>query len=88
MIKLGKVYSNLMVDVQSTNEKLVARAKRIVTIAADVDEESAEKVLTETDYDVKLSIFMIKSKLNKDEAKKILNEHKGYIQKALDNLYI
>jgi N-acetylmuramic acid 6-phosphate etherase len=87
MIKLGKVYGNLMVDVQSTNEKLVARAKRIVIIATDVDEETAAKTLHETDYDVKLSIFMIKSKINKDEAKKILNEHKGYIQKALDSLH-
>jgi N-acetylmuramic acid 6-phosphate etherase len=86
MVKLGKVYSNLMVDVKASNEKLVARAKRIVMLAADVDENTAAKYLNETNYDVKLSIFMIISKLNKDKAKEILNKNDGYIQKALDNL--
>lgn len=86
MVKLGKVYSNLMVDVKASNEKLVVRAKRIVMLAAGVDENTAAKYLNETNYDVKLSIFMIISKLNKDKAKEILNKNDGYIQKALDNL--
>jgi N-acetylmuramic acid 6-phosphate etherase len=88
MIKLGKVYGNLMVDVQSTNEKLIARAKRIVMIATGVDKETAESVLKKTSYDVKLSIFMLETGLNKEEGKKLLEESKGYIQKAIDRYNI
>jgi N-acetylmuramic acid 6-phosphate etherase len=84
MVKLGKVYSNLMVDVMATNEKLVARAKRIVMLATDTDESTAAKILTETGYNVKLSIFMIKTGLDMEKAKDILDNNKGYIQKAID----
>ncbi|MBW9146653.1 N-acetylmuramic acid 6-phosphate etherase [Clostridium sp. CM028] len=86
MIKLGKVYGNLMVDVKSTNEKLVERAKLIICEATGVAIEEASEVLNKTDFDVKLSIFMILSKLNKEEAKIILDENKGYIAKALNNI--
>ncbi|WP_291650988.1 N-acetylmuramic acid 6-phosphate etherase [Clostridium sp.] len=86
MIKLGKVYGNLMVDVRATNAKLVERAKKIVCEATGVQREEAEKILNETDFDVKLSIFMILSKLNKDEAKTILENNNGYIAEALKNV--
>ena len=86
MIKLGKVYGNLMVDVRATNEKLVERAKRIVCEATGITREESEKILEETNFDVKLSIFMILSKLNKDEAKKVLYENKGYIAEALKSI--
>lgn len=88
MIKLGKVYGNLMVDVRATNEKLVERAKKIVCEATGATREEAEKTLQETDFNVKLSIFMILSKLEKNEAKNILDESKGYIAKALEKLRI
>ena len=84
MIKLGKVYGNLMVDVQSTNEKLVERAKKIVSEATGLSIEESTKVLNETNFDVKLAIFMTLSKLDKEEAKSKLEESKGYIAKALD----
>ena len=83
MIKLGKVYGKLMIDVRATNEKLVERAKKIVCEATGVTREEAEKLLNKTDFDVKLSIFMILSKLDKEEAKRLLNESKGYIAEAL-----
>ena len=86
MIKLGKVYGNLMVDVRATNEKLVERAKKIVCEATGVEREEAENILKDTDFDVKLSIFMILSNLNKDEAKKVLDENKGYIAQALKSI--
>ncbi|MDU5106479.1 MULTISPECIES: N-acetylmuramic acid 6-phosphate etherase [unclassified Clostridium] len=86
MIKLGKVYGNLMVDVRASNEKLVERAKKIVCEATGVEREEAEKALEATDFDVKLSIFMILSNLNKDEAKRILDENKGYIAEALKSI--
>lgn len=83
MIRLGKVYSNLMVDVQPTNEKLVVRARRIVILATGVSEEEAIKYLEETDYDVKLSIVMIETKVSKDKAKDLLEKSEGYVAKAI-----
>lgn len=84
MIKYGKVYKNLMVDVQPTNNKLKSRCKSIVMQATGVSEEDAVKYLLQTDYNCKLSIFMILSSLNKKEAEEILNKNDGYIRKALD----
>ena len=83
MIKLGKVYGNLMVDVQSTNEKLVERAKKIVSEATGVDTETAAIYLKETNSNVKLAIFMILSKLSMLDAKAVLDKNDGYIAKAL-----
>lgn len=85
MIKLGKVYGNLMVDVKSTNEKLIERAKLIVCEATGIAIEEATEVLNKTDFDVKLSIFMILSKLNKEQARIILDRNRGYIANALKN---
>ena len=86
MIKLGKVYGNLMVDVRATNKKLVERAKKIVCEATGVDREVAEKVLKETNYDVKLSILMILTGLDINEAKEKLSQNKGYIAKAMETI--
>lgn len=86
MIKLGKVYENLMVDVKATNEKLVERSKKIVMEATGASREEAESRLSETNFDVKLSIFIILSGLNKNEAKEILENNNGYIAKALQEV--
>lgn len=86
MVKMGKVYSNLMVDVKTSNEKLVERAKRIIMIATNVKYDVAEKFLEEADNSVKLAIFMIKSGLDKDSAKSILDRHEGYISEALKSI--
>lgn len=86
MIKMGKVYGNLMVDVKATNEKLVERSKKIVCEATGVSFKEAETILNKTDFDVKLSIFMILSNLEKEEAKVILEMNNGYIAKALKNI--
>ncbi|MGL5917236.1 MAG: N-acetylmuramic acid 6-phosphate etherase [Culicoidibacterales bacterium] len=84
MIKMGKVYGNLMVDVQSTNAKLVERAKNIICEATGTTKIEAATVLAETDLDVKLAIFMILSGLPLERARIILMENEGYIAKALD----
>lgn len=86
MIKLGKVYGNLMVDVRATNEKLVERAKKIVCEATGVDRKVAEEFLGKTNYDVKLSIFAILSGLDLEIAKIKLDESHGYIAEALKNI--
>lgn len=84
MIKLGKVYGNLMVDVQASNEKLVQRGKNIVVEATGVSEEEASQYLTKADKSVKLAILLIKSGLNKEEGKALLEKNKGYLAKAID----
>ncbi|EQG16929.1 N-acetylmuramic acid 6-phosphate etherase [Clostridioides difficile DA00065] len=86
MVKMGKVYSNLMVDVKTSNEKLVERAKRIIMIATNIKYDIAEKFLEEADNSVKLAIFMIKSGLDKDSAKNILDRQEGYISEALKSI--
>ncbi|HBG5345597.1 TPA: N-acetylmuramic acid 6-phosphate etherase [Clostridioides difficile] len=86
MVKMGKVYSNLMVDVKTSNEKLVERAKRIIMIATNIEYNVAEKFLEEADNSVKLAIFMIKSGLDKDSAKNILDRQEGYISEALKSI--
>lgn len=86
MIKLGKVYSNLMVDVQATNEKLVERAKRIVRIATGASDIEVEKTLNETDYDVKLAIMMLLAQNDKDTARQLLKDNDGHIRQALGGL--
>ncbi|QLY80481.1 N-acetylmuramic acid 6-phosphate etherase [Clostridium intestinale] len=86
MIKIGKVFGNLMVDVKASNEKLIERAKRIVVEATGASKDEASRVLEKTNYNVKLSIFMIVSNLEMENAKIILNENYGYIAKAIESI--
>lgn len=86
MIKIGKVYNNLMVDVRASNEKLVERTKRIVIQATGVTRDEAEKVLEDTNYNVKLAILMIESGLSKDKAAELLDTNKGFISNALQSI--
>lgn len=83
MIKLGKVYSNLMVDLNANNSKLVDRAVRIVMYAAGVDEITAEKYLKEADFNSKLAIVMIKTNTKKEEAEKLLKKADGFVTNAI-----
>lgn len=85
MIKLGKVYGNLMVDVKASNEKLVARARKIVMEATDCTEDTAIAVLKETNGQVKPAILMILANLNYTQAMDKLNANQGFIAKALAN---
>lgn len=83
MIKIGKVYENMMVDLQLTNKKLVERARRIVMIAADVDYHAAENLLNASDGHVKTAIVMAKSGLPADEARQKLEEEDGFVRPAI-----
>lgn len=83
MIRLGKVYENLMVDVQVSNAKLADRARRIVSQAAEVGEETAEQALEECDGEVKTAIVHLKTKTDKEEARRRLKNGNGIIRKAL-----
>ncbi|EPN4985745.1 N-acetylmuramic acid 6-phosphate etherase [Vibrio alginolyticus] len=83
MIRLGKSYQNLMVDVKATNEKLVARAARIVMQATDCTNQEAKTALKETDYDAKLAILMILTGLDRESATEQLNAKQGYLRKVV-----
>ena len=86
MIKLGKVYHNLMVDVQPTNEKLIERAKNIIATSGECTIEEASKYLMESDYNVKVAICMVLTKENKEVCKEILNKENGNISKAIRSI--
>lgn len=83
MIKIGKVYGNLMVDVEATNEKLVERQKKIVMEATDCTREEAGSALKDTGGHCKTAILMILGGLGAKEAEVLLTEKKGFIREAL-----
>lgn len=83
MIKLGKVYGNLMVDVKATNEKLKIRAKNIIEVATGLEGDEAQKIYEESGFSVKNAIVMEKTGLGKDEALNLLNENEGRISNVL-----
>lgn len=85
MVKLGKAYQNLMVDVQASNEKLVDRSKRIIVEATGVSYDEAEKVFDEA-RSVKLAIVMILSGASKEQAARTLEEKEGFVREAIQAL--
>ena len=84
MIKLGKVYSNLMVDVKPSNEKLVRRCVTIVCAATECDEATATAALEQCEYRPKIAIVMVLMGVGAEEAKALLTRGGGRIAKALD----
>ena len=84
MIRMGKVYENLMIDLQLTNQKLVERAKRIVMIITGVSYEIAGQMLENSGSSVKVALVMIKAKLDAGEARKRLDESGGFVRKAIE----
>ena len=84
MIRLGKVYGNLMVDVRPTNTKLRRRAVRILQQAAGAGSEAARAALEETDYEVKPALVMLLSGVDADEARRRLAEAEGFVRHAVE----
>ena len=83
MVKIGKVYKNLMIDVKATNLKLEARARKIVMEATGCDYDIADKVLNEVDNNCKLATVMIITGCSKQEAIERLETSKGLVRPAL-----
>lgn len=83
MVRIGKVYQNLMVDVQQTNLKLRERAKNIVIEATGVDRETAQKTLEAADHSPKLAIVMLLAHCDAVEAKKRLEQAQGFVRQAI-----
>jgi N-acetylmuramic acid 6-phosphate etherase len=84
MIKLGKVYSNLMVDLNSSNYKLRERAKNIFMEITNANYEKAAEYLKETDYNIKASIVMYQKGVTLEKAMKLLKEKEGVLVKIID----
>lgn len=83
MIRSGKVYGNLMVDVEATNQKLVQRQVNIVMQATECDEEEAKAALNSCGGHCKTAIVMVLGQLSAQEAKALLAESEGFIRQAL-----
>jgi len=84
MIRTGKSYKNLMVDVKASNEKLVARAVRIVMQATECGEKAAFSVLQQSRYEVKAAILMQLTGVSYADAKQHLDDASGFLRKAID----
>lgn len=83
MVKTGKVYQNLMIDLNASNFKLRERAKKMVCTITEMDEDKAESVLRETGYKVKLAIVMILAQVDKEKAQDLIIAADGFVGKAV-----
>jgi len=84
MIRLGKVYENMMIDLQMTNLKLRERAKRIVMTITGISYDEAVDYLTKSDFHVKLTLVMIKANVPLSEARARLKRANGFVRAAID----
>ena len=84
MVRMGKVYENMMIDLQMTNQKLRERAKRIVMTITGVSYEEAERFLEQADWHVKSALVMIKANVGKDEAQRRLEKADGFVRAAIE----
>lgn len=80
MIRLGKTYGNLMVDLRAWNDKLVDRSQRIVMEAAGLDRPAAQKVIEAADGSVKTAIVMARRGVERGEAERLLAQHAGRLR--------
>lgn len=86
MVRMGKAYKNLMVDVKATNTKLKDRAVRITMKAIGVDRAEAEERLAKANGSIKCAIVMKEAGVDYERAKKALDEENGFARKAIENL--
>lgn len=86
MIRLGKVYENMMVDLKMTSKKLEERARRVVMIATGADYDRANATLKKVDGNVKTAIVMIQGNISASDARIRLKRADGFVRRALDGL--
>ncbi|NNE46736.1 MAG: N-acetylmuramic acid 6-phosphate etherase [Rhodothermales bacterium] len=84
MVRLGKVYENMMVDLQMTSQKLVERSKRVLMVVTGVDYDEAARMLSAADGHVKTAIVMILRGVDADEAGRRLDEADGFVRRAIE----
>ncbi len=80
MIKLGKVYNNLMVDLKASNTKLVDRSIRIIQTVTGVDAMTAKTTLNESEGSVKIAVVMLIKGVKRNEAVNLLEKHQGFLR--------
>jgi len=85
MVRLGKVYENLMVDLQTRSDKLVARARRIVSTLSGIAEADATKALRAAGGSTKVAIVMLRRRVSRDQAIQLLDQHHGMLRGALES---
>lgn len=83
MIRLGKTYGNLMVDVRASNEKLRARSRRIVALATGAGDREIETALRSTDGEVKHAILTLLGDVDAPTAARLLDAADGHLRAAL-----
>jgi N-acetylmuramic acid 6-phosphate etherase len=86
MIKMGKVYKNLMVNVQATNEKLRHRSLSIIQDLTGVDESMANEMIKKANGDTRIAILMILFSVEFDTAMSVLNQQHGHFANAMEEL--
>jgi N-acetylmuramic acid 6-phosphate etherase len=84
MIRLGKTYGDLMVDVRASNAKLAARARRIVRVATGVSVDEADTALAAADGSAKVAVVALLEEITADEARARLERAGGDIGSALE----
>lgn len=84
MIRLGHVYSNLMIDMPATNEKLRSRAVRMIELAAGIGRPAAVQALRDAEGNLRLAAVIGKRNVTADEARRLLEEHGGRLREVLD----
>ncbi|MBM4159678.1 MAG: N-acetylmuramic acid 6-phosphate etherase [Ignavibacteria bacterium] len=84
MIRLGKVYENMMIDLQMTNQKLRERAKRVVMTITGLTYEDATDYLERSGWHVKTALVMIKAGVSKEEARQRLQRADGFVRAAIE----
>jgi N-acetylmuramic acid 6-phosphate etherase len=80
MIRLGKTWGNLMVDLRAWNDKLVDRSRRIVMETTGLGREEAGTALAAADGSVKTAIVMVRRQVSRDDAERLLREHEGHLR--------
>jgi N-acetylmuramic acid 6-phosphate etherase len=85
MIKIGKVYGNLMVDLRATNAKLLDRAERIVSDATGVSRQKAKSLLAKANGESKIAILMQMKNISPEKAKEILSQTNHSLRKAINH---
>lgn len=84
MVRLGKTFGNLMVDLRATNAKLRARARRMVRLATGAAPQEVERALAQADGEVKVAILMLLAGLEAGPARDRLAAHGGVVRRALE----
>ncbi|MCB0701841.1 MAG: N-acetylmuramic acid 6-phosphate etherase [Ignavibacteriae bacterium] len=84
MVRMGKTFGNVMVDLKQTNAKLKERSKKIIMSICDVDYDTASKLLVDSGHHVKTAIVMSLLNCSREDATNKLNENDGFIKKAIE----